>query len=214
MSNARTAEAAAPRDTNEHRDECDGIPVIPIKLILPFVQDRTTWNAVCGASKEFHEAGMRMTPPWPATELMLWNSCVFSLKYSPCGSFLVGGACSPPYLVHICDRRRRQTCLRGHRSSIILLSFSNDGNYMAAVSAVCSDYHRSIRIWPTNPTTRLPTPTPRESIFHHDKLTLGATWMVAVCVMVDFSCDVKVHISLQSKCSELKGLDAIWKSNQ
>jgi hypothetical protein len=88
MSNERTAEAAA-RNTNEPRDECDASPVIPINLIalliLPFLQDRRTWNAVCSANKELHEASMIMTPPsWPATKLILGQR-VGALKFSPCG---------------------------------------------------------------------------------------------------------------------------------
>jgi WD40 repeat protein len=47
-----------------------------------------------------------------------------------------------------------QTCLRGHTSGIRLLSFSNDGNYLASATSSYND--TSIRIWPTHPTTRLP----------------------------------------------------------
>jgi hypothetical protein len=75
----------------------DTTPTVPINLIshliLPFLQDRRTWNAVCGANKELYEAGMRITPPWPATKLRMGNN-VFALKFSPCGSFLAAGACS------------------------------------------------------------------------------------------------------------------------
>jgi WD40 repeat protein len=137
--------------------ECDTTPVIPINLIshlvLPFVQDRPTWNAVCSANKELQEASMKMTPPWPATKLELGQS-VGPLKFSPCGSVLAAGAYSYPYLVHICDRRGRQTCLRGHTSEILCLSFSNDGNYLA--SAGMHEADTSIRIWPTHPTSRFP----------------------------------------------------------
>jgi WD40 repeat protein len=144
------------------RTACDTPPAIPISLIshliLPFLQDRRTWNDVCSANKELHEAGMRMTPPWPATKLEL-EQMVGALKFSPCGSFLVSGTWLPPYLVHICDRRGRQTCLRGHTSGIFFLSFSNDGNYLA--SAGCNTNDESIRIWPSEPTTRLPQQSDR-----------------------------------------------------
>jgi WD40 repeat protein len=134
------------------------LPPIPINLIahliLPFL-DRPTWNAVCSANKELHEAGMKMTPPWPATKIVLGQN-VPVLKFSPCGSFLAAGALSPPYLVRICDRRGRQTCLRGHTSGILCLSFSNDGNYLASTGSGHAGDDRSIRIWPTNSTTRLP----------------------------------------------------------
>jgi WD40 repeat protein len=153
-SNERTAEEVSLDDDAPR--ECDTTPVIPINLIshliLPFL-DRPTWNAVCSANKELHEAGMRMTPPWPATKLRMGLN-VATLKFSPCGSFLATGAYSSPYLVHICDRRGRQTCLTGHTQGILFLSFSNDGNYLA--SAGCSRYDTSIQIWPANSTTRLP----------------------------------------------------------
>jgi WD40 repeat protein len=96
-----------------------------------------------------------MTPPWPATKLELGQGrSVGALKFSPCGSFLASGAYSSPYQVHVCDRRGRQTCLRGHTMSILFLSFSTDGKYLA--SAGHSYHDTSIRIWPTDSTTRLP----------------------------------------------------------
>ena len=124
-SNKRTAEAATLND--DAPQESDGLtPVIPINVIsdwvLPFVLDRQTWNNVCSANKELHEAGMRMIPPWPNTKLMLGQS-VGALQFSPCGSFLASGAWSPPYLVHIWDRRGKKTFLTGHTSYINILSF-------------------------------------------------------------------------------------------
>jgi WD40 repeat protein len=137
---------------------CDTTPTIPINLIshliLPFLQDRRTWNAICSANKELHQAGLRMTPPWPATKLKLGRR-VGVLKFSPCGSFLASGTFSPPYLVHFCDRRGRKMYLTGHTSGVQLLAFSNDGNYLASLG--CShDNGTSIRIWKTDSTTRWP----------------------------------------------------------
>jgi WD40 repeat protein len=147
-------------------------PAIPINLIshliLPFVQDRTTWNGVCSANKELHEAGMKMTPPWPATQIRMLEK-VGSLKFSPCGSFLASSDYFHPYLVHICDRRGRQTRLWGHTAGIQLLSFSNDGNYLA--SAGCSLFDKSIRIWPTNTTTRLPQQSDKTLRGHEGYIT-------------------------------------------
>jgi hypothetical protein len=70
MSNSTVASNTMPTAEEASLDddaplECDTTtPVIPINLIshlvLPFVQDRPTWNAVCSANKELHEAGMRM----------------------------------------------------------------------------------------------------------------------------------------------------------
>jgi WD40 repeat protein len=148
-SNTHTEEPATLND--DAPLECDTTPVIPINvishLVLPFVQDRRTWNAVCSANKELYEASMRRTPPWPETKVTLMGQSVRALKFSPCGSFLASGTCSYPYSVHVCDRRGRQTCLTGHTSAISLLSFSSDGKYLASAGPI---FHGSIRLWPTN----------------------------------------------------------------
>jgi WD40 repeat protein len=142
--------------------ECDTTPIIPINvishLVLPFVHDRRTWNAVCSTNKELYEAGMRMKPPWPETKLKLLGQRgvgVGALKFSPCGSFLASGSgasgdSSSSYLLHVCDRHGRQTCLGGHTSGICALSFSIDGNYLASTG--CRGNDTLIRIWPTNST--------------------------------------------------------------
>jgi WD40 repeat protein len=141
-------------------------PAIPsnvISVVLSFVQDRTTWNSVCSANKEFYEAGRGMTPPWPDTKFKLGpNGTTKSLKFSPCGSFLACGAnSSSPYLLSICDRRGRLTRLICHTSSISDLSFSKNGKYLASVSA--SDTF--IRIWPTN-STGLPQQSDKKLLGH------------------------------------------------
>jgi WD40 repeat protein len=150
-SNQSTEEAASHND--DERQESGTTPAIPINVIshwvLPFVQDRLTWNAICSANKELHGAGMRMTPPWPETTLKLGQR-VKALKFSPCGSFLASGSILSPYLVHICDRRGSLTRLIGHTSAIRHLSFSKDGKYLASAGN-----DKSIRIWPTN-STRVP----------------------------------------------------------
>jgi WD40 repeat protein len=138
-------------DEDAPSEECDRTPAIPTNiisdLILPFVQDRGTWNSVCSATKELYEASMGMTPPWPETKFNLGQS-VRSLKFSPSGSFLACGSRTAPYRVSICDRRGRITRLTGHTSCVSHLSFSKDGKYLASAG----DEDRSIRIWPTNST--------------------------------------------------------------
>ena len=127
----------APLD-DDAPQECDATPAIPINvisdLVLPFIEDRRTWNTICSANKELHESGMRMTPPWP-DKIFMMGQRVGSLKFSPCGSFLASGASSSPYLVHIFDRREKKTWLTGHTSSIHILSFSNDGKYLASAGS-------------------------------------------------------------------------------
>jgi WD40 repeat protein len=146
------------------RLECDTTPVMPVN----FVEDRQTWNAVCSANKELHQTGRSLTPPWPQTKIEL-GSKVGALKFSPCGSFLAYGTRSSPYLVHICDRRGRQTSLRGHTSGILCLSFSNDGNYLAYAGSRPHD--ASIRIWPTHPTSRLPQQSDKTLRGHEGYIT-------------------------------------------
>jgi WD40 repeat protein len=133
--------------------------------VLPFVQDRLTWNAVCSANKELHGAGMRMTPPWPETKLKLGQR-VRVLKFSPCGSFLASGSAPnrSPWLVHICDRRGSLTRLIGHTSSIHHLSFSKDEKYLATAA-----YDQSIRIWPTN-SAKLPQQTDKKLPGHRGSI--------------------------------------------
>jgi WD40 repeat protein len=150
-SKKRTVVASSINDdaSQEYDDTTPAIPVNLIShLVLPFVEDRRTWNAVCSANKELHEASMRITPPWPEAKLTLRGQSVGALKFSPCGFFLASGLIRPPYPVHICDRHGRQTWLTGHTSGIFLLSFSSDGNYLA--SAAGRSYDTSIRLWPTN----------------------------------------------------------------
>ena len=70
----RTVEAATLNDDTPQK--CNRSPAIPINVIsnmvLPFIRDRRTWNAVCSTNKELYAAGMRMTPPWPDnTKLIL-----------------------------------------------------------------------------------------------------------------------------------------------
>ena len=192
MSNKHTSETATLDDDAPQEHNCT-TPIIPINVIsdwvLPFVLDRRTWNAVCSANKELHEAGMRMPPPWPDTNLKLLGQSVGSLKFSPCGSFLASGACISPYLVHICDRRGRQTCLTGHTSGIVCLSFSNDGNYLASAggsnhdslsSAASGGHDASIRIWLTN-SSKLPYKTLRgqQDLIHCLEFTPGDSNLLA-----------------------------------
>jgi WD40 repeat protein len=129
-------------------------------MILPFRQERRTWNSVCSASKQFYTAGMERTPPWPVTKLNPEHVGTRSLKFSSCGSFLACGADAVPYLVSICDRRGRITRLIGHTSSIHQLSFSKDGKYLASTGAA-----KSVRIWPTN-STGLPQQSDKTLLGH------------------------------------------------
>jgi WD40 repeat protein len=142
-----------------HELHASKIPINVISdFILRYVDDRPTWNAICGANHELHEAGMSRTPPWPQTTVLTLEQSVTALKFSPCGSFLAAGT-GRLGLVYICDRRGRQTCLTGHTSGVLCLSFSNDGKYLASASSCSSLEHnadKSIRIWPTDSTTRLP----------------------------------------------------------
>jgi WD40 repeat protein len=157
--------------------ECDPTPVIPTNiifhLILPFVQDRRTWNSACTATKELHEAGMGMTPPWPETKFNLGQK-TRSLKFSPCGSFLACGSLMIPHPVSICERPGRMTRLIGHTSCVSHLSFSKDGKYLASAGD-----DRSIRIWPTN-STGLPKQSDKWLLGHRREY-IGSVFCVWYC---------------------------------
>ena len=123
-----------------------------IGSILPFVQDRLTWNKLCVANKELRDASRIITPPWP--ESTLQQVCFpRAVVFSPCGHYL---ACSTglhgaeiPSHVYIFDRRngQRKSLTGGHGHNIVCLSFSDDGKYLAA-----GGNDGSIRIWRTDST--------------------------------------------------------------
>jgi WD40 repeat protein len=110
-------------------------------LILPYVQDRATWNNVCIANKELREAGKRMRPPWPNTTLIVGGTAVMAVAFSPCTSFLVCG--SSGGVVHVWDRQGKHTRLEGHTEEVTCLQYSLDGKYLASGSL-----DKSIRLWP------------------------------------------------------------------
>jgi WD40 repeat protein len=123
-----------------------------IGLILPFVQDRSTWNNLYLANKELVDAGRTMTPPWPEiiTCPPLVQNFGMATVFSPCGHYLASaamGGSERPSFVNILDRRNgQQTSLKGgHDQNVLCLSFSDDGKYLAG-----GGNNGLIRIWPAN----------------------------------------------------------------
>jgi WD40 repeat protein len=110
-------------------------------LILPFVEDRSTWNSVCCANKELRETGKRMRPPWPNATLNVGGTAVIAVAFSPCKSFL---ACSiaRQTVVHVWDRYGQQTRLEGHTGGVLCLQYSLDGRCLASGSS-----DKTIRLW-------------------------------------------------------------------
>jgi WD40 repeat protein len=138
-----------PSSSQEH-DASTVASMIPINLIaaliLPYVQDRSTWNSVCFANKELREAGKRMRPPWPNTTLNVEDGVVRALAFSPCKSFLACGSegLKKHDLVHVWDRQGEQTQLEGHTRAIACLQYSLDGRYLASGSS-----DGMVRLWRT-----------------------------------------------------------------
>jgi WD40 repeat protein len=134
-----------PSSSQEHDDASSVPSMLPnliAALILPFVQDRPTWNSVCCANKELMKVGKRMRPPWPNTTLNFGDgTSVLAVAFSPCKSFL---ACSvaAQTVVHVWDRHGQQTQLEGHTGQIGCLQYSLDGKYLASGS-----FDGSIRLW-------------------------------------------------------------------
>jgi WD40 repeat protein len=136
-----------PASSSEEHD-ASSVPSMPpinliAALILPFVQDRPTWNSVCCANKELRKAGKRMRPPWPNTRLDVGGTFVLAVAFSPCNSFLVCSVATQTDVVHVWDRHHGQhTRLEGHTDGVTCLQYSLDGRYLASGSN-----DKSIRLW-------------------------------------------------------------------
>jgi WD40 repeat protein len=157
------------------RDRHDPFPdlaTLPMNLImgsiLPFVQDRSTWNHLCVANKELRDGGRTiMTPPWPVTALPPQDQNFgTAAAFSPCGHYLACATISPignTSFVHILDRRHgNQTSLTGgNDQNVQCLSFSDDGKYLAG-----GGNDGLIRMWPAN-SSRKPTQQGLKSLPGH-----------------------------------------------
>jgi WD40 repeat protein len=120
------------------------LPRIPVNVImehmLPLL-DRASFNRLCSAYKEIHNASRKMTPPWPQKRLQAGSS-VWSTAFSPDGEVLACGC--KDGIIHIWDRKDgRCTRLEGHTGFIPGLSFSPNGKTLASG---CVD-GGTIRLW-------------------------------------------------------------------
>jgi WD40 repeat protein len=173
----RSAEEASFHDNDEsgrdvhHQLFLDRV-ILPMnlmtELILPFVQDRLTWNNLCVANKELRDASRTMTPPWPETTIQVSDgNYARTMVFSPCGHYLACGTV-PNYgtvrnsFVHILDRQTgQQTSLQGQIDHICCLAFACDGKYLVAGGS-----NGLIRIWPTSSTGK-PTQQGLKNLRHH-----------------------------------------------
>jgi WD40 repeat protein len=179
----RSAEEALVHDNAEsgrdgHQPSLDSA-TLPMNLItgsiLPFVQDRLTWNNVCVANKESRDASRTMTPPWPETTLQ--QSIVNyarTMVFSPCGHYLACGTVpngtGRNSDVEILDRRTgQQISFQGQIDHIRCLTFSGDGKYLAAGGT-----NGLIRIWPTSSTGKPGLQEP--------KTLQGHQWLMVQCL--------------------------------
>jgi WD40 repeat protein len=149
---ATSAPAPAPLDNEDplqpssQEHNASSLPsMLPINLIaaiiLPFVQDRPTWNSLCCANKELREAGKRMRPPWPNTTLNVGGGAVRVVAFSPCKSFLAYSNYERT-AVRVWDRHGERIRLEGHTGGVTCLQYSLDGRYLASGSR-----DRAIHLW-------------------------------------------------------------------
>jgi WD40 repeat protein len=153
------------------------VVILPMNLImglvLPYVQDRSTWNNLCITNKELRDGGRTMTPPWPEiTFPPLVPNFGIATTFSPCGHYLACGSVrgvGRPSFVSILDRQHGpQTSLYGgNNQNVQCLSFSSDGKYLAA-----GGNDGLIRIWPTNG-SRKPTPQGLKTLPGHPMETIN-----------------------------------------
>jgi WD40 repeat protein len=145
-SRGESSSAARKRQATSAPHDASSVPsMLPINLIaaliLPFVEDRPTWNSLCCANKELREAGKTMRPPWPNTKLNVGGRAVLAVAFSPCKSFMACGTLTR-FAVQVWDRHGQQTRLEGHTGGVYCLQYSFDGRYLASGSS-----DRSIRLW-------------------------------------------------------------------
>jgi hypothetical protein len=123
------------------------IPSIPANLIaesiLPFVDDRTTWNSLCMANKELHEVDHKLTPPWPEKGSIEVGSIVTCVALSPNGSHVAWG--SQDHFLHLWDATGKHTRLEGHSGRLTHILYSQDGRYL-----VSAGRDNSVRLWHTS----------------------------------------------------------------
>ena len=133
------------------------LPIIPgnliAQLILPFVGDRTTWNNLCMANKELHEANHKWIPPWPEKGSIQVGSRVTCVALSPNGTHVAWG--SHDRFLHMWDATGPHTCLDGHSNRITHLFYSQDGRNLVSASR-----DNSVRPWDTSTFADYAEPTP------------------------------------------------------
>jgi WD40 repeat protein len=184
----RKRQALPPPSTQEH--DASSIPRLPphliAGLILPFVQNRPTWNSVCWANKELMEEGKKIRPPWPNAIHNVGGGEVLDVAFSPCGSFL---ACAMEHEFRVWDRKTgdRLTGEQTH-GGVYCLQYS--------LQYLATGTEDSIRLWPYTSKPRVAQTSLSDTRDQGPIVLLGPTRWLGVKALVFSPTDSNILASL------------------